>query len=75
MQKNFYKECPEVANMPAEKVEAIRLANNNTVVDRLYLEEKENPHTGPIPNPVESFEQCFADYPDMLGSTNANNLI
>lgn len=58
--------------MPAEKVAAIRLANNNTVVSRLLLEEIENPHTGPIPNPVETFEQCFSDYPDMLGSTNAN---
>lgn len=67
MHKKFYKECPEVANMSPEKVAEIRSANNNTTVDRLFLEGKDNPNTGPIPNPIEKFEQCFADYPDLLG--------
>lgn len=67
MQKVFYKEHPDVTNMTAEKVSEIRLANNNTVVDRLYLTEKENPHDGPIPNPIEAFEQCFSEYPDLMG--------
>lgn len=69
LQKNFYDEHPDVANMLAEKVDAIRITNNNTTVDRLFRDENENDSKmAPIPNPVETFEQCFAKYPDLLGS-------
>lgn len=64
LRKNFYKEHPEVAKMSAERAAYIREQNNNTTVSRLFLDEPiEN---APIPNPIESFEQCFADYPDLL---------
>ncbi|XP_055587469.1 uncharacterized protein LOC129739944 [Uranotaenia lowii] len=62
--KNFYNELPEVANMTAEEVNTFRLANNNIVVDRTF---KENADTdAPIPNPVQTFEQAFGAYPDLL---------
>lgn len=69
LQKDFYEEHPDVTNMSAEKVEAIRLANNNTTADRLFRDENEiDSKMAPIPNPVEAFDQCFAKYPDLLGS-------
>lgn len=66
LKKNFYKEHPEVTNMPAERVAAIREENNNTSVDRLFLEEAAAGE--PIPNPIENFEQCFSEYPDLLST-------
>ena len=52
--------------MPAERVAAIREENNNTSVDRLFLEEAGAGE--PIPNPIENFEQCFSEYPDLLST-------
>lgn len=69
LKKNFYKEQPEVTNMAPEKVAAIREQNNNTTVDRLFLDEQQS--EVPIPNPIEKFEQCFSEYPDLLGRTIA----
>lgn len=51
--------------MAPETVNRIRMENNNTAVSRLMTDENVSPD--PIPNPVEKFEQCFSDYPDMLG--------
>lgn len=51
--------------MPDAKVQFIREQNNNTQVDRMIV--KEEIENEPIPNPVEKFEQCFDDYPDLLG--------
>lgn len=69
LQKNFYKEHPDVANFSAEKVAEIHQQNNNITVSRLILDEKADPNKtyDPIPNPVETFDQCFADYPDLMG--------
>lgn len=54
--------------MPADKVEAIRAQNNNITVSRLFLDDDADQTAGAdIPNPVEKFEQCFADYPDLMG--------
>lgn len=50
--------------MSAEKVAYIREQNNNTAVDRLFLDEPLSEI--PIPNPVETFDQCFSDYPDLM---------
>lgn len=66
LQKHFYEEHPDVANMSLEKVAAIRMQNNNITVDRVFLEEA-NENSSPIPNPIEKFEQCFAKYPDLMG--------
>ncbi|XP_041564981.1 probable ATP-dependent RNA helicase DDX43 [Drosophila elegans] len=64
--KNFYKEAPEVANLTESQIESIRADNNKTTVSHVF-EPKEGETAVPIPNPVWTFEQCFADYPDLLG--------
>lgn len=62
--------------MPAEKVEAIRLKNNNTTVARIFLDENndsaQNSADNDIPNPVETFEQCFEEFPELLGKQLKN---
>lgn len=71
--KDFYKEKAEVANMSTAKVAFIREQNNNTTVDRMIADTTiEN---GPIPNPVERFDQCFDDYPDLLGKSIEHYMI
>ncbi|XP_058813426.1 probable ATP-dependent RNA helicase DDX43 [Topomyia yanbarensis] len=62
--KNFYKELPVVANMSPDEVNEFRKNNNNIVVDRTF-KDPEKP-SAPIPNPVQSFEEAFYEYPDML---------
>eukprot|EP00099_Drosophila_melanogaster_P022317 NP_649767.1 uncharacterized protein Dmel_CG7878 [Drosophila melanogaster] len=63
--KNFYKEAPEVANLTKSEIERIREENNKITVSYVF-EPKEGETSPPIPNPVWTFEQCFAEYPDML---------
>ena len=55
--------------MSAEKVAAIRKDNNSTTVSRLFLDENNESasNSTDIPNPIESFEQCFSKYPDLMG--------
>lgn len=70
LQKDFYEEHPDVTNMSAEQVAAIRQQNNNTTADRLFLEENaDRTDVASVPNPVETFAQCFAKYPDLMGAT------
>ncbi|KAH8385569.1 hypothetical protein KR200_000436 [Drosophila serrata] len=64
--KNFYKEAPEVANLSESEIKRIRAENNNITVAHVF-EPKEGETVEPIPNPVWSFDQCFAEYPDLLG--------
>ncbi|XP_030573519.1 probable ATP-dependent RNA helicase DDX43 [Drosophila novamexicana] len=64
--KDFYKELPEVANLSEAEVARIRMENNNISVSHVF-EAKEGESPTPIPNPVWTFEQCFAEYPDLLG--------
>lgn len=56
--------------MSPQKVETIRQNNNNTTVSRLFLDENtdlpQNSASGDIPNPIETFEQCFSEYPDLM---------
>lgn len=57
--------------MSAEKVAEIRLSNNNTTTSRVFLDEsddsaKSSP-ANDVPNPIETFDQCFAEYPDLMG--------
>ncbi|EEC17058.1 ATP-dependent RNA helicase, putative [Ixodes scapularis] len=67
--KNFYIEDPEVAAMSPEQVAAFRLKNNNIVVNR--LDEKEG--STPVPtNPVATFEQAFAHYPEIMNEIYKN---
>ncbi|PNF17555.1 hypothetical protein B7P43_G15556 [Cryptotermes secundus] len=61
LHKDFYIEDPEVANMLPEEVQRFRKANNNIVVSYVFDEVESG-----IPNPVQTFEQCFAHYPEIL---------
>ncbi|XP_030370077.1 probable ATP-dependent RNA helicase DDX43 isoform X2 [Scaptodrosophila lebanonensis] len=65
--KNFYKEWPEVANLPQAEADRLRVENNNITVSHVFENENsENQPLDPIPNPVWHFKQCFAEYPDLL---------
>ncbi|XP_029178271.1 probable ATP-dependent RNA helicase DDX43 [Nylanderia fulva] len=63
--KNFYKEDPMVANMPKIKVAELRKLNNNIEV-KLVFENEEGAKEIKIPNLIETFEQAFQNYPDIL---------
>lgn len=64
--KNFYKEDPAIANMPKSKVDHIRQINNNIEVKHVFENEGSSEEETKIPNPVETFEQAFQAYPDIL---------
>uniref|UniRef100_A0A0N8BTU9 RNA helicase n=1 Tax=Daphnia magna TaxID=35525 RepID=A0A0N8BTU9_9CRUS len=59
--KNFYIEDPEVAVMSREEVEKFRLTHNNITISHYKSDD-----TRPIPNPVMTFAQAFAHYPELL---------
>jgi len=59
--KDFYEEDPDVADMSPEEVERFRKANNNIVVDYVF-----DSGGNAIPNPVQTFEQAFRPYPEIL---------
>ncbi|XP_037076952.1 probable ATP-dependent RNA helicase DDX43 [Pollicipes pollicipes] len=59
LQKNFYKEDPAVAAMPDDEVARVRAEMNDVHVS---CDEKD----APLPNPVTTFEQAFAAYPEIL---------
>ncbi|XP_064605795.1 probable ATP-dependent RNA helicase DDX43 [Liolophura sinensis] len=61
IEKNFYIEDPEVANMYPEDVARFRKANNNIVVTNMHKES-----AGQIPNPVKTFAQAFRHYPEIM---------
>ena len=62
--KNFYKESAVVANLTPQQVARLRLKYNDISVSRVFASEDDSPDE--IPNPIWKFEQCFADYPDLL---------
>lgn len=61
--KDFYKEDPAVANMSHADVTRWRLANHDIQIKRTF---DDKPDLRPIPNPVLTFEQAFANYPEIL---------
>ncbi|KAG1951111.1 probable ATP-dependent RNA helicase DDX43 isoform X1 [Pimephales promelas] len=61
LKKDFYIEAKSVAARSAEEVKIWRKENNNIFVDDLKDEEKR-----PIPNPVYTFEEAFANYPGIM---------
>ncbi|XP_071449475.1 probable ATP-dependent RNA helicase DDX43 [Hetaerina americana] len=62
MIKDFYQEDPAVANMTKEEVAEFRKNNNNIVVSYVFKSGTEG-----IPNPIRTFEECFAPFPEILG--------
>ncbi|XP_012540510.1 probable ATP-dependent RNA helicase DDX43 [Monomorium pharaonis] len=71
--KNFYKEDPVVANMSASKVDHIRKTNNNIEVRHVFENKDNTDEEMKIPNPVETFEQAFQTYPDILTEIRKQN--
>ncbi|KZC13703.1 PREDICTED: probable ATP-dependent RNA helicase DDX43 [Dufourea novaeangliae] len=64
--KNFYKEHPDVTNMTKEQVAHIRQINNNIEVRYMFDEQEKQSQVFDIPNPIETFEQAFESYSDIL---------
>ncbi|KOC61391.1 putative ATP-dependent RNA helicase DDX43 [Habropoda laboriosa] len=64
--KNFYKEHPAVANMTKEQVANIRKTNNNIEVKYMFDEQGNDTEQSSIPNPIETFEQAFEIFPEIL---------
>ncbi|XP_015607166.1 probable ATP-dependent RNA helicase DDX43 [Cephus cinctus] len=64
--KNFYREDPSVTNMTKEEVAHFRKTNNSIEVYHAFSDEGKETTTCQIPNPVQTFEQAFHDYPDIL---------
>ncbi|XP_076659541.1 putative ATP-dependent RNA helicase DDX43 [Halictus rubicundus] len=64
--KNFYKEHPDVAKMTKEHVAHIRKTNNNIEVRYMFDEKEDHTEELHVPNPIETFEQAFEIYPDIL---------
>uniref|UniRef100_A0A023G545 RNA helicase n=1 Tax=Amblyomma triste TaxID=251400 RepID=A0A023G545_AMBTT len=71
--KNFYSEDPYIARMSPEEVEAFRLESNNIVVK--YLGQDANPPPDIATNPVMTFEQAFANYPEILDEIYKNQFV
>lgn len=61
--KNFYEENVSVTNMTETEVATFREENNNIVVSRVFADKK---GYKPIPNPVRTFKQAFANWPEIL---------
>ncbi|KAF5910116.1 putative ATP-dependent RNA helicase DDX43 [Clarias magur] len=61
LKKNFYIEADSVAKRSTEEIRAWRKENNNIFVDDLKEEVKRS-----IPNPVYTFEEAFACYPEIM---------
>ncbi|KAK1118071.1 hypothetical protein K0M31_015350 [Melipona bicolor] len=70
--KNFYKENPTITNLTPEQVAHIRKINNNIEVNFVF-ENKDGSDPGHIPNPIETFEQAFSDYPEVLDEIRKQN--
>ncbi|CAK9811544.1 Probable ATP-dependent RNA helicase DDX43 [Anthophora quadrimaculata] len=64
--KNFYKEHPAVASLTKEQVTNIRKTNNNIEVKYMFNEQENDIEECNIPNPIETFEQAFEIFPEIL---------
>lgn len=63
--KHFYIEDPDVAIMRPAEVANFRHLNNNIIVTDLSEDKNRN-----IPNPVQTFDQAFCHYGDILAQIN-----
>lgn len=62
IKKVFYREQPSITNMADEEVEKFRLDNNRIMVEN-YGESIQDRS---IPNPVTTFAEAYADYPEIM---------
>ena len=61
--KDFYSELEEVRNRDEEQVAKFRLAMNNIEVENFNKDDKTA-----LMHPVETFEEAFHNYPDILAT-------
>jgi ATP-dependent RNA helicase DDX43 len=61
LRKDFYEDDSDVPNMLPEEVEMFRKVKNNVVVNYTFGGGEKD-----IPNPVQTFEQAFRPYPEIL---------
>lgn len=66
IKKVFYIEHPAVANMAEEDVEKFRFDNNKIMVEN-YGESVQDRI---IPNPIRTFGEAYADYPEIMDEIN-----
>ncbi|KYN40574.1 putative ATP-dependent RNA helicase DDX43 [Trachymyrmex septentrionalis] len=71
--KNFYKEDPAIANMPQSVVTHFRKTNNNIEVRHVFENTGGSDENMKIPNPVQTFEQAFHAFPDILKEIRKQN--
>lgn len=64
LEKNFYKEHPEVAALSEDQIAQFRKENMNIKVSRTFEEQAKD--SDPIPNPVVEFHHAFLEYPDLM---------
>uniref|UniRef100_A0A336M3K0 RNA helicase n=1 Tax=Culicoides sonorensis TaxID=179676 RepID=A0A336M3K0_CULSO len=64
LEKNFYKEHPEVTALTEEQVAKFRKDNMSIQVTRTFEEQAKD--SLPIPNPVIEFYHAFEEYPDLM---------
>lgn len=60
VKKDFYIEDVDIANLEPREVERIRKDNNKIMVQHLLG------NSGHIPNPIRTFREAFAHYPEIL---------
>ncbi|KAG5339518.1 DDX43 helicase, partial [Acromyrmex charruanus] len=71
--KNFYKEDLAIANMPQSVVTQFRKTNNNIEVRHVFENTGGSDENMKIPNPVQTFEQAFHEFPDILTEIRKQN--
>ncbi|KYM82907.1 putative ATP-dependent RNA helicase DDX43 [Atta colombica] len=71
--KNFYKEDPAIANMPQSVITHFRKTNNNIEIRRVFENAGSSDENVKIPNPVQTFEQAFHAFPDILKEIRKQN--
>ncbi|KAL7289251.1 hypothetical protein TKK_0017188 [Trichogramma kaykai] len=65
--KDFYIEDEQIRNMPKQEVKEFRIKTNNINVGLTFdLDDPSANIDDVIPNPVQTFEQAFRHYPEIL---------
>jgi len=78
--KKFYQELPDIAEMSAEDVQALRAEKNNIVVswfdpDAKKEYEEKNQRQLTIPNPIYEFAHAFHNYPEIMNEIAKQSFI
>ncbi|XP_066599442.1 probable ATP-dependent RNA helicase DDX43 [Prorops nasuta] len=66
IKKEFYFEDPTIASMSEEDVAKFRRENNKIEVKLVFDQEQDASANVKIPNPIQTFDQAFSHYPDIM---------